>query len=231
LTGLSIAFGSGPVIDPLIYGVNFPPSADYIKHLGVTVSRWGGNAVTAYNPDGHFTNAGNDWFFENRVAGEGGADDWMGWVKGAGSQALLTVPAYVVSPFLTHTCWTDKNAVSTGLPKTVPHTPTPKPSTQVCRQLLLLSFQRSSRTSEQQRFDPYNANAGNGLLPNGSWVSPPDPSNVYKPWNTTLAKNWLAGLKNKPQFVAIDNEIEIASSTHQDMHPEYVTFAQHTLAD
>jgi hypothetical protein len=34
-----------------------------------------------------------------------------------------------------------------------------------------------------------------------------------------MARTWLAGLKNKPTIVAIDNEIEIASSTHQDMHP------------
>jgi len=27
-------------------------------------------------------------------------------------------------------------------------------------------------------------------------------------------------MKNKPKIVTIDNEIEIASNTHQDMHPE-----------
>jgi hypothetical protein len=90
----SLTAGARTPINPLIYGVNFPKSAQYIKTLGATFSRWGGNAVTAYNGlDGHFTNAGNDWFFENRVANEGSADDWMGWVKGAGSESLLTVPA------------------------------------------------------------------------------------------------------------------------------------------
>lgn len=49
--------------------------------------------MTAYNPDGDFTNAGSDWYYENRGAGEGGADAWLGWVEGAGSSALLTVPA------------------------------------------------------------------------------------------------------------------------------------------
>jgi hypothetical protein len=85
-------------ISPLIYGVNFPTSASYIQDLGVTISRWGGNAVTAYNPTGQFTNAGNDWYFENRVADPPSADDWVGWVQGAGSQSLLTIPACV--PFL-----------------------------------------------------------------------------------------------------------------------------------
>ena len=78
-------------IDPHIYGVNFPTSLDYIEHLGVTISRWGGNAVTAYNPFGGFTNAGNDWYFENRDSDS--ADDWAGWVHGAGSDTLVTIPA------------------------------------------------------------------------------------------------------------------------------------------
>lgn len=82
-------------INPHIYGVNFPTSASYIQHLGVTISRWGGNAVTAYNFQGDFTNAGNDWYFENRAADDGNADAWLGWVSGAGSDTLLTVPAYV----------------------------------------------------------------------------------------------------------------------------------------
>lgn len=110
-------------ISSLIYGVNFPTSASYIKDLGVTISRWGGNAVTPYNPFGGFTNAGtnsslfrmnilcrangrlihnslgNDWYFENRVVDNGQADDWSGWVQAAGSKVLLTIPAYV-NPFL-----------------------------------------------------------------------------------------------------------------------------------
>jgi hypothetical protein len=57
----------------------------------------------------------------------------------------------------------------------------------------------------------------------------PDPTNVYTPWNTSLAKQWLMGLKNKPLMVAIDNEIEIASNTHQDMHPQWVFISEHTL--
>ncbi|KAJ7231376.1 glycoside hydrolase family 44-domain-containing protein [Mycena rebaudengoi] len=152
-------------ISPLIYGVNFPASASYIQDLGVTMSRWGGNAVTAYNPNGQFTNAGNDWYFENR--GSDDAAEWLGWVQGAGSQTLLTVPALD---------WVSKDATSYSYPAST---------------------------------DPFLANAGNGLFSNGSYTTPvPDPTNV-----------WLKGLANKPTMVAIDNEIEIASNTHQDMHP------------
>ena len=76
-----------------IYGVNFPTDAAYLQLLGVTMSRWGGNAVTAYNPFSQFTNAGNDWYFENRVADPPDADAWMGWVSSGQSKSLLTIPA------------------------------------------------------------------------------------------------------------------------------------------
>jgi hypothetical protein len=59
----------------------------------VTLGRWGGNAVTAYNPFGDFTNAGADWYFENRVADDGNADEWLGMVQGAGAGGLMTIPA------------------------------------------------------------------------------------------------------------------------------------------
>ncbi|KAF9466233.1 glycoside hydrolase family 44-domain-containing protein [Collybia nuda] len=170
-------------INPHVYGVNFPKSASYIQTLGVPMSRWGGNAVTAYNPFGGFTNAGNDWYFENRASDS--ADDWLGWVKGAGSASMLTVPALD---------WVSKDASSYSYPRT--------------------------QYPDQKAFDPYNSDAGNGLFPNGSYLSPsPDPNNAYTPWNTTLVKKWLTGLKNKPTIVTIDNEMEIASNTHQDMHP------------
>ncbi|KAG5335033.1 hypothetical protein C0989_002426 [Termitomyces sp. Mn162] len=175
-------------INPYIYGVNFPTSASYIEHLGVTMSRWGGNAVTAYNPFGGFTNAGNDWYFENRASDS--ADDWVGWVQGAGSATMLTVPALD---------WVSKDASSYSYPRSV--------------------------YPDQGGFDPFNSDAGNGLFPNGSYVTPvPDQNNVYVPWNTSAAKQWLSGMQNKPTIVTIDNEIEIASNTHQDMHPVPISY-------
>jgi Glycoside hydrolase family 44 len=97
-------------INPHIYGVNWPKNANYIKTLGVTVSRWGGNAVTPYNPFDHFTNAGNDWFFENRVAENGKSDEWINWIQAAGSDAIMTVPALD---------WVSKDATSYSYPKTL----------------------------------------------------------------------------------------------------------------
>ncbi|KAH6918404.1 glycoside hydrolase family 44-domain-containing protein [Coprinopsis sp. MPI-PUGE-AT-0042] len=175
-------------INPLIYGVNWPKDANYIKTLGVTVSRWGGNAVTAYNPFGHFTNAGADWFFQNR--GSDNSDDWIGWVQGAGSDAIMTVPGLD---------WVSKDTSSYSYPKT--------------------------QYPQQERFDTYKPDSGNGRFPNGTTITPPpDPKIAYTNWNTTMAKTWLQSLKNKPKFATMDNEIEITHSTHSDMHPAPMSF-------
>lgn len=184
----SIVTAVSQPISPLIYGVNWPTSASYIQQLGVTLSRWGGNAVTAYNPFGDFTNAGSDWYFENRDGGN--ADSWIGWVKDAGSKAMMTIPGLD---------WVAKDTTSYSYPKTI--------------------------YPDQQKFDPYKPDAGNGIFPNGSYVQPPpDPNRGYVPWNTTAAKKWLKELKNKPEFLFVDNEIEIAHATHQDIHPQPVSY-------
>ncbi|KAF7977906.1 hypothetical protein HWV62_2470 [Athelia sp. TMB] len=170
-------------ISPLVYGMAFPTDAAYIEELGITISRWGGNAVTAYNPFGGFTNAGNDWYFENRASDS--ADDWVGWVNGAGSASMLTIPALD---------WVSKDTTSYSYSKTV--------------------------YPDQEAFDPYLPDAGDGVYPNGSYAEPPpSPTIAYTPWNGSLQHTWLTGLANKPTIVTVDNEIEIASNTHQDMHP------------
>jgi hypothetical protein len=99
-------------ISPRIYGVNFPPNASYINNLGIKISRWGGNTATPYNPFGDFTNAGNDWFFENRA--NKNADDWIGWVTAAGSDTLLAIPAWV-SLLLISCCHSDIKKLCAGL--------------------------------------------------------------------------------------------------------------------
>ena len=70
---------------------------------------------------------------------------------------------------------------------------------------VLPSFGQTSSTytrcPDQAAFDPYNSDAGNGQFPNGSWVTPSPQTNVYEPWNTTLAAQWLSGLTHKPDIV------------------------------
>ncbi|KAJ1558305.1 hypothetical protein HK096_002389 [Nowakowskiella sp. JEL0078] len=65
---------------------------------------------------------------------------------------------------------------------------------------------------------------GNGVYSNGTSISAPDPSLVYTPWNTTLAEAFLRTLSPRPSVFAIDNEMDIAGSTHRDCHPYSTTY-------
>jgi hypothetical protein len=49
-------------ISPFIYGTNMP---DWAKHKNLTLCRWGGNRITAYNWETNASNAGSDWNHQN----------------------------------------------------------------------------------------------------------------------------------------------------------------------
>jgi hypothetical protein len=48
---------------PYIYGTNQPDWQGYGKYL--TLTRWGGNRITAYNWETNGSNAGSDWQHQN----------------------------------------------------------------------------------------------------------------------------------------------------------------------
>jgi len=50
-------------ISPYIYGTNQPDWRSHSKHL--TLTRWGGNRITAYNWETNASNAGSDWQHQN----------------------------------------------------------------------------------------------------------------------------------------------------------------------
>jgi hypothetical protein len=83
-------------ISPYIYGTNQPDWQGRSKHL--TLARWGGNRITAYNWETNASNAGSDWQHQN--------DGWLdpndvpgnpvrklvAAAHGAGASAIVTVP-------------------------------------------------------------------------------------------------------------------------------------------
>jgi phosphatidylinositol glycan class B len=176
-------------ISPLIYGVALPEVNDvsYLNNQYFTVTRWGGNAVSLYNPAG-YTNAGNDWYFENRSAPL--AHHWIQAVQQKHSYAFFTMPAldYVA-----------KDATS-------------------------YSFSVSKYGSQQQT-DSWKPDAGNGLNSAGQEIVNTLTDSLTA-WNITKAKQWLQQLEPKPEFMAIDNELDIADSTHRDAHPEPMTYTE-----
>ncbi len=71
---------------------------------------------------------------------------------------------------------------------------------------------------------PYNHDQGNGMLADGSEQGRPidwnDPADIAIPWSEEDSAEWLRSLPIAPEFVAIDNEMDIWGGTHRAVHPE-----------
>jgi len=90
----------------------------------------------------------------------------------------------------------------------------------------------------QQKVDPNNTDAGNGLHPDGSKVTGNDPTDTSVPLRNTAAtgdapgtvyrSEWVAALATAfggaPHFYDLDNEPEIWDGTHRDVHPQAATY-------
>lgn len=183
-TSVSIDAPDHP-ISPLIYGMAFPNDAAYIADHGVSVARWGGNAVTLHNPDLDVTNLAFDWYFENYTADDETA--WLDDMTAAGAATFFTLPAldYVAK---------DDSACGYSITK----------------------------YGAQTDHDPWRTDCGSGTLADGSDITWNDPSDHGTPWSPELAGDFLATVS--PTYVAIDNEMDIASDTHRDVHPDPVTY-------
>lgn len=81
----------------------------------------------------------------------------------------------------------------------------------------------------QQAVDPWRTDCGNGVRPDGSLVTGNDPDDHTVPWDETDAAAWVAGMSTPPTILAVGNELDIASSTHRDVHPDPVGYDE--LAD
>src|SRR5712691_4681417 len=82
-------------INPNIYGVAYG-TATTLADLNCPLNRYGGNNTTRYNWQINADNRGQDWYFESigepsAIAGERG-DTFFSMSKGAGAQAMLTIP-------------------------------------------------------------------------------------------------------------------------------------------
>jgi hypothetical protein len=84
-------------ISPLIYGVAFAGSSNFIADLNAPAHRSGGNSETRYNWQLNAHNHAGDWYFES-IADDGptstaaSANDFIAQSKGGGADAMLTIP-------------------------------------------------------------------------------------------------------------------------------------------
>jgi glycosyl hydrolase family 44 len=189
------------VISPYVYGGSYPKNASAITDSGLTVVRWGGNSTSRYNWQTQTYNAANDWYFEDFGYSEIGDADSIQYiedVKAAGSNPLMTM---VMLPWVA------------------------KPSG--------WSFS-VAKYGPQCGADPYNSDAGDGVMPDCQTdITGNDPTDANvelrdspqngDPPGTVYRNQWTAALAtafgSAPHFYNMDNEIDIWSGTHRDVHP------------
>jgi len=198
--------GAAP-ISPLIYGVAFADPA-YLRELGATVNRWGGNATSTFNWDnGSATNAGRDWEFRNQGGSGDAADAFISQSLAAGAQPVMTIPTigWVAKN-------SDNNTMAIGVPSQggLPVAPGAE------------AIAGYDPTANRARTSVPSLPSSNGALASG-----PDPSApvVYQDaWVHYLATKFGTGPKGVTYF-EMDNEPDLWWITHTDVRPAETSYA------
>jgi hypothetical protein len=201
---------AGSPISPFIYGVAAADEAT-LRTLGATIDRWGGNASTQYNwANGHAWNAARDWEFRNGNYGnpQGSvADSFVAAALAAGAVPLITIPSigYVAKN-------DDNGTQSVRVP------PQGGPSL-------------APGSSAIAGYDPA-ANRKVTSVP--SLATKPGPLTLTPPANSPVVyqNEWVHELEQRfgaaPKgvgYFAIDNEPDLWSETHTDVHPVRMSYA------
>lgn len=201
-------------ISPLIYGANFPSDAQ-IAAGRLTLGRWGGNTTSRYNYEIDVWNTGFDYYFEN-VPGcwndadgycasppadpkeTSGSNKFLAQMKSSSMVALFTVPTL---GWIARPPPKYAHPFDCGCPATV--------------------------TPNQNSFDPYDTNCGDGRAPGGNgYVQCAAPSATSVEASPAWAKAWVEyivskhGPSNGQRIYALDNEPMLWSSTHRDIRTQ-----------
>ena len=184
-------------ISPYIYGLNFATES-FANEIDLPLRRWGGNATSRYNWQTNTLSSANDWYFENNT--NTNAYDWNQpetydqWVNqniNTGTSSLITIPMLG---------YLSKDGTS-------------------------CSFS-IAKYGAQQDHDPNRADCGNGVNTIGqNIVNTPGDASVatnsanMQAWVATLVANHGSANAGGVQFYALDNEPELWSETHRDVHP------------
>jgi hypothetical protein len=198
-------------INPYVYGMA-QPSAVHFSELRLKLWRWGGNPASRYNWEkGNCWNAAADWEFRNGNYSNnaradrlpsGAADKAIAAGISAGTDAMITIPT------LGWVARDDNNATaSTGVPG-AGGPPMGPGSDAIAGYDPASNRQRVSQQSLPRKGRPF--------------ADPPDLSDdvVYQDeWVYHLNKRFGRASAGGVRFYAMDNEPDLWSSTHRDMHP------------
>jgi hypothetical protein len=179
-------------VSPYIYGLNFAAEA-LAGELNLPVNRWGGNSTSRYNWQLGATNAGSDWYYENKS--DGTHAGWIAQNLRTGTDSLLSIPliGYVAKNGSTATC----------------------------------GFKISKYGSQQGSDSQWQPDCGNGVRSSGSLITGNDPLDTSIAVNESFMKSWVQNLvsgygsasNGGVRFYDLDNEPELWSETHRDIHP------------
>jgi hypothetical protein len=200
----------GP-ISPYIYGMAQPAGAHFAQ-LRPSIWRWGGNPSSRYNWEkGNCWNAAADWEFRNGNYGNvsradklpsGVADKAIAAGKSAGWSAMITIPTLG---------WVARNddtaTASIGVPS-AGGTPVSPGSDAIAGY-----DPAANRARVSQRSLPRKGRA---------FADPPDLTDdvVYQDeWVYHLKRKFGASGRGGVRYYAMDNEPDLWSATHRDMHP------------
>lgn len=200
------------VISPLIYGVA-AASGDYLREIGATVNRWGGNQVTRHNWEINASNSGADWHFANVPQGRpeaapgAAADSFIRATQAASATTILTIPTigYVAKNGDTDTRSQDVPAQG-GAPL-------------------------HPDAEQIAGYDPQANQAATSIASFAAkgrpFADPPalDDSAVYQDeWVNHLVRTFGPASAGGLRFYALDNEPDLWSTTHRDIHPADVGY-------
>jgi hypothetical protein len=190
-------------ISDWIYGTAFA-TASQAADLDIPVNRSGGNSETRYNWQINAHNLAADWYFESITASDpnpGVAGDYADQFVSDSLQAGS-------QPLLTVPMigWTPKLGANRSI----------------------LPSYSIAKYGAQTGYDPYDQDAGNGILSSGGVsITNNDPNDANVPATVAFQQSWLSHLTNKwgtassggvPLYL-LDNEPSIWFSTHRDVHP------------
>jgi len=163
--------------------------------VGPSARRWGGNRTTRYNHQLLVTNAGKDWFFENTK--ESDYRPFLNDLRANKVFGALTVP--IIG-------WVAKDDSSSGFPV--------------------------SKLGPQHATDQWRADAGDGLDKDGKPLKPGPPSWTSVPADPAFIRKWVEAIVAEDQahggrsvqMYILDNEPNLWSANHRDVHPDGLTY-------
>ncbi|HMA97668.1 MAG TPA: glycoside hydrolase family 44 protein, partial [Polyangiaceae bacterium] len=177
-------------ISPLIYGV--ANAGDEPRDMKAAAYRFGGNPASRFNWSlGNAWNTGNDWYFQNVNAGPV-------WEHLIGASVEREVPLTVTIPMLG---WVARDDHSYSYPV--------------------------SAFGAQTSVDPEHPDVGNGVSKRAGPIRAGDPLRTSIPAPPELIRKWVEMIVKESQqrgrpvhSYILDNEPNLWSSTHRDVHPE-----------